>query len=78
MSGVAGGCADLHWLPVRLPWLHQIYKWGGNLRDYENVAIYYFDLLLENLGPIAPRGANKHILPVAPRTIFTSMFSILS
>ena len=36
------------------------------------------DSLLENLGPIAPRGANKHILPVAPRTIFTSRFSSLT
>ena len=42
VSGVDGWCWDLHWLPVRLPWLYQIYKWGGNLRDYENVAIYYF------------------------------------
>ena len=42
MSGVDGGCSDLHWLPVRLPWLYQIYNWGGNLGDYENVAIYYF------------------------------------
>ena len=42
VSGVDGGCADLHRLPVRLPWLYQIYNWGGNLGDYENVAIYYF------------------------------------
>ena len=42
VSGVDGWCWDLHWLPVRLPWLHQIYNWGGNLGDYENVAICYF------------------------------------
>ena len=39
LVGVWCGWMDLHWLPVRL---YQIYNWGGNLRDYENVAIYYF------------------------------------